>query len=168
MTMTFRDHILPTDPAAIRGIVASTGFFRPDEIDVAVELADERLAKGERSGYFFVFAEQGGRVVGYACYGPIACTVHSHDLYWIAVHNDLRGRGMGRLILDQAERAVVAAGGRRIYVETSSQPQYEPTRSFYLRTGYTQAALLADFYAPGDGKIVLVKAVGGPAGPVRT
>ncbi len=154
-----RDAVLPTDPAAIRDIVASTGFFRPDEIAVAVELVDERLRQGERSGYFFVFAEDAGRVIGYACYGPIACTVHSYDLFWIAVHDDQRGRGIGRLLMAEAERRIAERGGRRVYVETSSKPQYEPTRAFYLRCGYRQEAVLEDFYDAGDGKVVLVKVV---------
>ena len=54
----FRTEPKPDDIAAIRRIVASTGFFRPDEIAVAVELVEERLARGlEASGYHFVFAE---------------------------------------------------------------------------------------------------------------
>ncbi len=48
-------------------------------------------------------------------------------------------------------------GARRIYADTSSRPQYEPTRAFYLACGYTQEALLADFYAAGDGKVIFVK-----------
>ena len=36
----------------------------PPKSTVAVELVDERLAKGEASGYYFVFAEVEGRTVG--------------------------------------------------------------------------------------------------------
>jgi hypothetical protein len=53
-------------------------------------------------------------------------------------------------------------GGRRIYIETSSRAQYEPTRGFYLKCGYRQETILEDFYAPGDGKVIYVKAL--PAG----
>ena len=34
------DPLGPLDTAAVRRIVESTGFFRPDETDVAVELVD--------------------------------------------------------------------------------------------------------------------------------
>jgi hypothetical protein len=44
-----------------------------------------------------------------------------------------------------------------IVIETSTRPQYEPTRGFYLRCGYELAASIADFYAPGDGKAMYVK-----------
>src|SRR3977135_447998 len=78
-----RFDVRPSDSNAVRSIVDRTGFFRPDEVDVAVELVDEHLKRGTASGYHFVFAESEGVVVGYACYGPIVCTVSSFDLYWI-------------------------------------------------------------------------------------
>ncbi|MGH7286410.1 MAG: hypothetical protein ACREI8_00100, partial [Myxococcota bacterium] len=46
-----------------------------------------------------------------------------------------------------------------VYVETSGRRDYEPTRAFYERAGYVAEARLADFYAPGDDKIVYVKAL---------
>lgn len=157
---TFRTELRPGDEEAVRSIVASTGFFHDEEIDIAVELVQERRAKGDASGYHFLFLEQGGRVVGYACWGPIPATRSSHDLYWIAVEAGARGRGLGRRMMAATERAIAAAGGTRIYVDTSSRPQYEPTRAFYLACGYEVAADLADFYAPGDGKVIFLKVVG--------
>ena len=44
-----------------------------------------------------------------------------------------------------------------LYVETSSRPQYEPTRAFYGRLGYHVAAELPDFYGPGDGQVIFAK-----------
>ena len=159
-----------TKEEAIREIVASTGFFHDFEIDVAVELVDERLARGLPSEYYFLFLDEAatGTPIGYACFGPIACTVGSVDLYWIAVHDDHRGRGLGQLILREAERRIAAGlphpthpaeiiRGRRIYIETSAKPQYAPTHSFYTRCGYHAEARFADFYAPGDDKLVFSK-----------
>jgi GNAT superfamily N-acetyltransferase len=155
--VSFRAEVGPEDRARIRDIVASSGFFYPGEIEVAVELVDERLSKGKASGYHFVLADLGGRTVGYACFGPIACTQSSYDLYWIAVHRDFRTKGLGRRLIDRSERAVAAQGGCRIYVETSSRIQYEPTRAFYRHMGYVEQARLADFYGPGDDKVICVK-----------
>ena len=44
-----------------------------------------------------------------------------------------------------------------MYLETSTRPQYVPTRAFYLRSGYEIAAELPEFYAPGDGKAIFLK-----------
>jgi len=153
-----RTQATPADRNAVRSILASTGFFYPGEIDIAVELVDEHLAKGDASGYHFVFADSAaGDVLGYACYGQIPCTLASYDLYWIAVDQHHHSRGLGRMLLDEVERQVKAAGGQQLYIETSNREQYQPTRHFYLRCGYQQAALLADFYAPGDDKVIYAK-----------
>ena len=160
MTLLYRYEAEEPDRQRVRALVEATGFFSPAEADVAVELVDERLAKGAASGYEFVFAEEDGVPVGYGCYGPIPATESSFDLYWIVVDPVRQGRGIGRALMEEMERLIRTAGGRRIYVDTSSRPQYESTRGFYIRNGYTQAALLEDFYAPGDGKVIYVKVVG--------
>ena len=87
----FRETVKPEDVEHVREIVDSTGFFYDFEIPVAVELVEERLAEGEKSGYFFIFVEMEGKTVSYSCYGPIAGTDAGFDLYWIATHNDYRG-----------------------------------------------------------------------------
>jgi D-alanine-D-alanine ligase len=158
----FRTSVHPADAGAVRDIVTSSGFFSAAEIDVAVELVEEHLSKGETSGYLFLFAEEDGRTIGYACYGPIACTTASYDLYWIAVHADHRGHGLGRRLAAEVERLIAARGGARVYAETSSRPQYQPTRAFYERCGYARDAEMEDFYAPGDGKVVYVRVLDRP------
>lgn len=158
-TVAFRYEVTPAHRDAVRDLVAATGFFREDEVTVAVELVDERIAKGAASGYHFVFAEVGGETAGYACYGPIACTVWSYDLFWIAVAPRHQRLGLGRRLVEESERLIREAGGRRVYAETSGKPQYLPTRGFYERCGYTVDAELAEFYGPGDPKVVYVKAI---------
>jgi len=158
--LAFRDQVRTEDSQVVRELVASTGFFNPAEVDVAVELVDEHLAKGAaQSGYHFIFAECDGQSVGYACYGPIAGTQSSFDLFWIAVDKRYQGRRIGQALLAESERRVFQAGGRRLYIETSHREQYVSTRGFYLRSGYTQEAVLRDFYAPGDDKVIYVKAL---------
>ena len=157
--ISLRYDLQPSDAEHIRAITESTGVFSPVEIEIAVELADERLAKGPASGYHFVFAEGDGQVCGYTCYGPIALTIGSYDLYWIAVAKSAQGLGLGRVLLEKTEERIGAAGGRRIYIETSTRPPYAPTRAFYERCGYHQEVVLKDFYASGDGKAIYVKAI---------
>jgi D-alanine-D-alanine ligase len=162
----FRHDVAPSDADAVRRIVASTGFFSPAEVDVAVELIEDRLTKGDRSEYRFIFADSEGSPAGYVCYGPIACTIGSYDLYWIAVHDKHRGGGLGTKLMAEAQRVIAIEGGRRIYVETSSRPQYQPTREFYLKCGYRIEATLEDFYSQGDAKVILVKSTDHPTSVV--
>jgi ribosomal protein S18 acetylase RimI-like enzyme len=148
----FRDTLRASDREAVGRIISATGFFRPDELDVALELVDLALENGASSGYSFLFAEQNEDVIGYACYGPIACTIGSYDLYWIAVDPSQQRAGIGRRLVEEVERRVQNAGGRHIYIETSGRPQYTPTRKFYERCGYESAAVLKDFYDRNDDK----------------
>jgi ribosomal protein S18 acetylase RimI-like enzyme len=155
--LSLREDVLPGDPAAVRDIVASTGFFYDHEIEVAVELVEERLRHGLKSGYLFLFAEQGGRTVGYSCYGEIPCTEGSYDLYWIVVHDDCRSQGIGKVLLRKTEALIAGLKGRAVWVETSGQKKYASTRNFYLRSGYQEEAVLKGFYGPDDDKFIYVK-----------
>ncbi len=152
-----RDVLEPADSERVHRLVAITGFFTPEEIDVAKELVDDRLERGDASDYHFVMADHYGRLAGYTCYGPVPCTVSSYDLYWIAVHPDFQGRGLGRRLLTETERRIKTRGGTRIYVDTSQRMQYASTRAFYENCGYRLETVLRDFYAPGDGKAVYCK-----------
>lgn len=158
MDLFFRDEIVAGDPETIRRIVISTGFFRDDEVEVAVELAKEALAKGQQeSGYHFLFALSQGKVAGYACYGPTPCTIGVYDLYWIVVDKYFRGRGIGKQIMAKVEMEIRSKHARKLYIETSSTAKYNPTRQFYLQTGYAEEARLKDFYNVDDDKVIFSK-----------
>ncbi len=153
--LSFRKEVEKKDVVHVRDIVKATGFFNKAEIDMAVELINARLA-GD-SSYNFIFAEHNQTVVGYVCYGAIVGTTASYDLYWLAVLPSSQGSGVGSKLIRACETAVFKRGGRRIYVETSSRQQYQPTRAFYQKNGYTLEAQLADFYAENDAKCIYVK-----------
>jgi ribosomal protein S18 acetylase RimI-like enzyme len=155
--ITWRDEPRPSDRKRVREIVVSSGFFSEAELEVAVELVQERLNKGIESGYHFLFAEKDRQVAGYSCFGPIPCTEESYDIYWIAVEERLRGSGLGAEILKRVEAKIRERGGKRIYVETSSREQYRPTRAFYGRCGYRKEATLKNFYSPGDDKVIYLR-----------
>jgi D-alanine-D-alanine ligase-like ATP-grasp enzyme/ribosomal protein S18 acetylase RimI-like enzyme len=153
-----REQLEPADLPALRRLVLETGVFNDAEVELAVSLAEEALALGaEQSGHHFVLAARAGRLLGYSCYGPIDGAEGCFDLYWIAVAAAGQGRGLGRELLTRSEARMRERGGRRCYVETSGRPDYAPTRAFYERAGYAVEARLADFYAPGDDKLILRK-----------
>jgi D-alanine--D-alanine ligase len=152
-----RRNVTLADRPPLDELIRATGFFNPEEIDIALELVDDRLEQGEASHYRFLVAEADGRVAGYACWGPILGTQASADLYWIVVHPREQGKGVGAALLQAAETWMAAEGRTRVYVETSTRAQYVHTRSFYLACGYDLTAELVDFYASGDGKAIFLK-----------
>lgn len=155
--IAFRDAPTAADVKNVGQLVADTGFFRQDEVEVAKELVEERLAKGMDSGYYFWFADSGDELAGYVCYGPTPCTVGTFDLYWIVVGPAHQGTGLGRKLSALAEESARKMGGRRIYVETAGKDQYKSTREFYSRVGFIQTAVLPDFYDIGDAKVIYQK-----------
>jgi ribosomal protein S18 acetylase RimI-like enzyme len=146
------------DGSKIHAINASTTVFNKEEVECVDELWDEYRAVGsEKSGYYFLVEKEGDLVLGYACYGPRALTDRTYDLYWIAVNPDARRGGVGRKLLTATEQAIQKLGGRLLIVETSGLPKYEPTRAFYIGTGYLLEATLKDFYSEGDDLVIFTK-----------
>lgn len=153
----FRTVVKTSDLQTVRVIVTTTGFFHQEEIEIAVELVEERLNKGEASGYEFIFLEVDGQTVAYSCFGLIPLTKRSYDLYWIATHADHRNRGFGKILLKETEQDIIDRKGGAVYAETSSRDLYLPTRQFYLRNGYELKAQFEDYYDIGDDLVYFVK-----------
>jgi D-alanine-D-alanine ligase len=147
----------PEDRDAILTILVQTGAFRPEEIAVAQEVLDAALCEGPKGHYQSYTALAGERAVGWVCIGPTPCTVGTFDLYWIAIDPTSQGRGIGTALIAHAEKIAALRGGRLMVVETSGRASYESARRFYEKVGYEEQARLADFYAPGDDKVVYVK-----------
>ena len=135
----------------------STGLFSENESRVAVELVEAFEEKGRQSGYHFIFYDIEEKLAGYACWGPIPATQSSFDLYWLVVDRGLQRQRIGSLLLAEVERRAQAAGGTRLYIDTSWTKAYHPTQLFYESRGYVRKALLEDFYGPSDDKITYVK-----------
>jgi GNAT superfamily N-acetyltransferase len=157
MNLSFRSTPKESDIQAVRDIIISTRFFYEHEVEIAVDLVKERLEVGESSGYFFVFAEDDGKTIAYSCFGPNIMSKTCHDLYWIATHNDYRGKGVGKLVLAETEKLAKDLGCVILIAETSGLPHYEPTRIFYEKTGFDLEARIKDFYTIGDDKLFFTK-----------
>ncbi len=148
----FSEKPTPADAADIRRIVVSNNIFSDAEVDIAVEMLEETLKKGARdTGYHFLFArDDTGHTRGYACHGPDDDRPGTHHLYWIAVDELLRGKGIGSLLLERAEQRVRGQGGHTLLVETSSRPQYALSRRFYELHGFDLQKIYPDYYGEGD------------------
>jgi GNAT superfamily N-acetyltransferase len=160
MNLTFRTIPENSDINRIREIVESTNFFYDHEIEIAAELVEERLKYGESTEYFFVFAELNGVTVAYTCYGPISMSKSCFDLYWIVTHNDFRGKGIGKLLLEETYNHARNMGCKIIIAETSGLEHYAPTRAFYISSNFELEAKLKDFYDMGDDKLFYTKRIG--------
>jgi len=145
------------DRRRIEEITRAVLVFRNDEVPVALEVFDG--AVGGSPDYIALGATVDERLVGWICWGPTPCTLGTYDLYWMAVDPTMHGSGIGAALLREMEGRL-AGSARLIVVETAGRPDYRPTRAFYEARGYRKAAIIPDFYAPGDDQVVYVKALG--------
>src|SRR5215213_3200402 len=147
-----------SDGPQILDIAARAGVFSQEEVDCVADQWADYLTEGPVvGGYNFLVDWDGDQVAGFACYGPCDLTSGVFDLYWIAVDSRTHRNGVGRRLLTATEEAVRLAGGRMLIAETSGTPHYEPTRNFYLGTGYRLEATIKDFYSEGDDLAIFVK-----------
>ena len=145
------------DRNAIIAITESTGYFRPDEIEVAAEVLDDALLKGPEGHYQSFTADANGKVVGWICFGPTPCTLGTFDIYWIVVDPGCHRMGIGSALMKQAETLIALRGGRMSVIETSGKGLYDSTRGFYHKLSYSEQARIAGFYADGDDKIIYTR-----------
>lgn len=145
------------DRRRIEEITRAVSVFRDDEVPVALEVFDGAVAGSP--DYVALGATVDERLVGWICWGPTPCTLGTYDLYWMAVDPAAQAAGIGTALLREMEGRL-AGSARLIVVETAGRPDYRPTRAFYAARGYRRAAVIPDFYAPGDDQVVYVKALG--------
>ena len=97
------------------------------------------------------------RPIAIAYCAPERLTDGTYNLYLIAVHKDLQGTGIGGQLMRYVEHLLQSKGKRILLVETSGLPEFELTRKFYDKCGYTREAVIRDFYRNGEDKVVFWK-----------
>lgn len=148
---------LPGETSQLVGIASGTHVFKPLELVALAEVFDDYFRANHALGHRSVTCERAGEPVGFAYYAPAAMTDRTWYLYWIAVSKQSQARGVGGILLRQAEDEIRGAGGRLLLIETSSLPHYELTRRFYLKHDYELHARIRDFYADGDDLVLFRK-----------
>ena len=153
--------LVASDLTALPALTRATGFFSAEEVGIVAELAEH--ARGANpDGYQFVVATEGGRAVGFACWGLAGQSDGVYDLYWIVVDPAGQGRGIGRRLIAHVEADVTTRAGRALVAETEGSPTYAPTRAFYLAAGYAELGRLPDFYRVGADKVFYGKTLARP------
>lgn len=76
-------------------------------------------------------------------------------LGWTYVNPFHRGKGYGAMLLHTVIRGVKRFGARKLYLSTSSLPEYEAARAFYAKFGFVQEGRLVDYFTQGEDKIIM-------------
>jgi ribosomal-protein-alanine N-acetyltransferase len=108
----------------------------------------------------YVVAVNDGHIVGY---GGIDVSGDVADLMTIATAPEARGRGLGRLLLDELVRRVERSGAEALLLEVRADN--EAARRLYATSGFEVISVRRRYYQPGDiDALVMRKHIGGTHG----
>jgi [ribosomal protein S18]-alanine N-acetyltransferase len=143
----------PADAEALLGIQAES-----PEIAQWTKRAYERLAESETAGWA---AEASGRLCGFILARQAGGDI---EILNFAVGRDMRGRGVGALLLDEVLAWAKSTRAEKIYLEVRSSNR--TARNFYERHGFAETGRRPRYYsAPVEDAILL--ALSTSAGTVR-
>lgn len=140
------------DLVGIRSVLDRTGLFPSDLLD---EMTEPFLSGTAR--HFWSVALQADQPIGFAYCEPERMTEGTYNLLAIAVAPEHQRSGSGAALVRDIEATLRQEGGRLLLVETSTDPDQDGARAFYLKDGFTEEARIRDFYAPGQTKVVFWK-----------
>lgn len=157
--MRLRYSIHEKDIPAIRALAVATDVFYDFEIEIAVENALGKLNDGDTDEQYYIFAEDGNGLLGYVAIAHNAMTKSTYETYWAMTQPNLQGKGIGRTLYAEAEKFLRKAGATIWLAQTSSRAPFEGSRRLHLACGFETAAVIKDYYAPGDDQIIYRKAL---------
>lgn len=157
--MSDRPHVRPLraeDRAAVHALALVNHMFAPDELGGIDEMLSGYL-DGSLPGHRWVVAESAGAIIGGGYVAPEPFADRVWNLYFLAVHPEAHGQGVGTSIVDDVVDHLMSAGeaaARVLLVETSSTTAYDGARAFYRARGFVEEARIREYYGPEDDKIV--------------
>lgn len=139
------------DLPKIKKVIDSSELFPSELLD---EMVSGYLGKTEDCIWL---TNDGNQAVFVAYAAPEKMTEGTWNLYLIAVHNKHQEKGIGSKVMRHIEESLREKGVRILLVETSGLDDFENTRAFYTKKGYTLEARVRDFYQKGEDKIIYWK-----------
>jgi ribosomal protein S18 acetylase RimI-like enzyme len=137
----------------LKAVIDSNGLFPSDLLD---DMTNDYFSN-EATTDIWLTKEIDNVPIAVAYCAPERMTEGAFNLYLIAVDKNLQGKGIGADIMTYVENLLLETGGRILIVETSGLPEFELTRKFYDKLGYTREAVIREFYQEGEDKVVFWK-----------
>lgn len=137
----------------MKEVLDSSGLFPSEYLD---EMISGYLENVESQELWFTFLDQDKPVaIGYCT--PEKLTDGTYNLLAIGVKKSAQRTGIATKMMDYIEAQLRAKNGRILIVETSSAAEQGAARHLYQKLGYTQEAIIRDFWKEGEHKIVFWK-----------
>lgn len=145
--------VINKDIPALKSILDTIELF-PSEI--LEDMMSDYLNNFDSAEIWFTATENDSPISIAYC-APEKLTEGTFNLYAIGVRKDIQGKGIGTKMMAYLEEELKAKGHRILIVETSGTADFKQTRQFYENLNYTKEAVLRDFWAEGDDKVIYWK-----------
>ncbi len=137
----------------LKEVLDSIDLFPSDMLE---DMISDFLDNPETEDIWFTEVENDKPIsIGFCA--PEKLTEGTYNLYAIGVRSDLQSSGTGSRMMAFIENYLKGKGHRILIVDTSGTDAFESTRRFYEKLGYDKEAVLRDFWADGDDKVVYRK-----------
>ena len=142
----------PMKPADVSSALAIIGDHDEDDFEWAQLTYEKGLA-----GQFVL--EVDAQVVGVTGANPLPETDRAWGISWTYLQRSIRGRGLGRMLLENLVSELQRQGARKAFVNTSDyfDPEdgdiYQNAREAYRAVGFAEELRHADYYDKGEAQI---------------
>ncbi len=149
-------NIKPVTQADIDGlkiVLDSCGLFPSEYLD---EMIADYLNNADTQDFWFTYFDNNSPVaIGYCA--PEKLTNGTYNLLAIGVAESFQRKGIANQMMNYIEQHLKSKDGRILIVETSTDDAQVGARQLYKKIGYTQEAVIRDFWNDGEDKIVFLK-----------
>lgn len=145
--------VTKSDIVGLKQVVDSSELFPSEYLD---EMISDYLDNPDTQDIWFTYIDNNKQVaIGYCV--PEKLTDGTYNLLAIGVSQDTQRKGIASQMMNYIEQRLKQKDGRILIVETSSDDAQIGARSFYNKIGYTEAAVIKDFWKDGEDKIIFWK-----------
>jgi ribosomal protein S18 acetylase RimI-like enzyme len=145
--------VLKKDIESLKKVVDSSELFPSEYLEKMI--SDYFNNKDTQDIWFTYIVDNTPKAIGYCV--PEKLTNGTYNLLAIGVSRDIQRNGIATEMMDYIEQQLKYKDGRILIVETSSDNAQIGARNFYQKIGYTQMAIIKDFWNDGEDKIVFWK-----------
>jgi ribosomal protein S18 acetylase RimI-like enzyme len=137
----------------LKKVVDSSGLFPSEYLD---DMIFDYLNNADTQDIWFTYIDDNTpTAIGYCV--PEKLTNGTYNLLAIGVSQNSQRNGVATEMMSYIEQQLKQKDGRILIVETSSDDAQIGARKFYEKIGYTQMAVIKDFWNDGEDKIVFWK-----------
>lgn len=145
--------VTQSDTDGLKKVIDSSELFPSEYFD---EMISDYFNNPDTQDIWFTYIDNNKQVaIGYCV--PEKLTHGTYNLLAIGMSQDSRRKGVATEMMRYIEQLLKQNDGRILIVETSSDDAQIAARNFYQKIGYTQAAVIKDFWKDGEDKIVFWK-----------